>query len=58
MVSFKIVFFQVVEGQDFVHIIEHESTDVDDHPTHDIIIESSGLIETPKPFFISDEPYE
>lgn len=49
---------QVVEGQNVVHIVEHTSTDVDDRPTTRVYIADSGVIPTPTPFYISDDPYE
>ncbi|XP_077283768.1 peptidyl-prolyl cis-trans isomerase, rhodopsin-specific isozyme-like [Arctopsyche grandis] len=52
------IFGKVVEGQNIVHIIEHISTDVDDRPTYEVIIDACGEIDTPKPFFVSDQPYD
>lgn len=52
------VFGKVVEGQDIVHKIEQMKTDSDDHPVDEVLIKESGVINTPMPFFVSDEHYE
>lgn len=49
---------QVVEGQDVVHKIEHVKTDPDDRPLEVVFVTKCGLVETPTPFFVSDQPYE
>lgn len=50
--------FQVVDGQDIVHKIEHLKTDVNDQPLLPVVITKSGDVPTPKPFPVSDDPYE
>ncbi|XP_065162955.1 peptidyl-prolyl cis-trans isomerase, rhodopsin-specific isozyme-like isoform X2 [Atheta coriaria] len=53
-----VVFGKVVRGQDIVHRIEHVRTDTDDRPVETVKIIQSGLIETPRPFYISEDPYD
>lgn len=52
------IFGKVVEGQDVVHKIEHVKTDPDDRPLEVVFVTKCGLVETPTPFFVSDQPYE
>ncbi|XP_058794350.1 peptidyl-prolyl cis-trans isomerase, rhodopsin-specific isozyme-like isoform X2 [Phymastichus coffea] len=52
------VFGKVVDGLDVVFKIEQTKTDVNDKPVVPIYIHESGLIPTPSPFTISDNPYD
>ncbi|KAJ8687277.1 hypothetical protein QAD02_023071 [Eretmocerus hayati] len=52
------VFGKVVDGLDVVFKIEGVKTDVDDKPVKPVFIIDSGIIETPQPFTVSDNPYE
>ncbi|KAI4464158.1 peptidyl-prolyl cis-trans isomerase [Holotrichia oblita] len=52
-----VVFGKVVYGEAIVHKIEHLKTDVNDKPLKLVQIIKSGLIPTPKPFYISDYNY-
>ncbi|KAL0894793.1 hypothetical protein ABMA27_013319 [Loxostege sticticalis] len=49
---------KVVEGQNVVHLLEHTPTDVDDRPTRHVYIADCGIVPTPQPFYISDDPYD
>ncbi|XP_063529924.1 peptidyl-prolyl cis-trans isomerase, rhodopsin-specific isozyme-like isoform X2 [Cydia strobilella] len=49
---------RVIEGQNIVHLLEHTSTDVDDRPLRSVFIADCGLLPTPQPFYISDDPYD
>ncbi|CAK1603125.1 unnamed protein product [Parnassius mnemosyne] len=49
---------KVVEGQNLVHVVEHTPTDGDDRPTQQVYIADCGLLPTPQPFYISDDPYD
>ncbi|KAJ9592935.1 hypothetical protein L9F63_015395, partial [Diploptera punctata] len=52
------VFGKVIEGQEIVHKIEQEKTDSLDRPVNPVVITASGVLDTPTPFFISDDPYD
>lgn len=45
-------------GQEIVHTIERVKTTTDDEPVSSVMISECGEIETEKPFFISDNPYD
>ncbi|GIQ81248.1 cyclophilin-type peptidyl-prolyl cis-trans isomerase [Kipferlia bialata] len=47
-----VVFGHVVDGMDVVRAIEGTSTNARDKPLKDVIIRSSGVLETPSPFTI------
>ncbi|KAI8427891.1 hypothetical protein MSG28_002245 [Choristoneura fumiferana] len=49
---------RVIEGQNVIHLLEHTPTDVDDRPTRRVFIADSGLLPTPQPFYVSDDPYD
>ncbi|KAJ0181858.1 hypothetical protein K1T71_002580 [Dendrolimus kikuchii] len=49
---------KVVEGQNVVHMLEHTPTDVEDRPTRRVFIADCGMIPTPQPYYISDDPYD
>ncbi|CAH2066765.1 unnamed protein product, partial [Iphiclides podalirius] len=49
---------KVVEGQNLVHVVEHTPTDVDDRPTQHVYIADCGVVPTPQPYYISDDPYD
>ncbi|XP_047987513.1 peptidyl-prolyl cis-trans isomerase, rhodopsin-specific isozyme-like isoform X1 [Leguminivora glycinivorella] len=49
---------RVIEGQNIVHLLEHTPTDVDDRPLRRVYIADCGLLPTPQPFYISDDPYD
>ncbi|CAH0404827.1 unnamed protein product [Chilo suppressalis] len=49
---------KVIDGQNIVHLVEHTPTDVEDRPTKRVYISDSGIISTPQPFYISDDPYD
>ncbi|XP_026743185.1 peptidyl-prolyl cis-trans isomerase B-like [Trichoplusia ni] len=49
---------KVVEGQNIIHMVEHTPTDVDDRPTVRVYIADSGLVPTPQPYYVSDDPYD
>lgn len=48
----------MVEGQNVVHLLEHTPTDPDDRPTRHVYIADCGIVPTPQPYYISDDPYE
>ncbi|XP_067007142.1 uncharacterized protein [Anabrus simplex] len=52
------VFGKVVDGQDVVHKIENLPTDPEDRPAKPVVIKASGIIPTPSPIYVSDDPYE
>ncbi|XP_017771149.1 PREDICTED: peptidyl-prolyl cis-trans isomerase, rhodopsin-specific isozyme [Nicrophorus vespilloides] len=56
--GYHTVFGKVVKGQEIVHTIEHFKTDSDDRPLETVRIIQSGIMETPKPYFVSDDPYD
>lgn len=45
-------------GQEHVHAIERMKTTTDDEPVSTVMISECGEIETEKPFFISDNPFD
>ncbi|XP_072936647.1 uncharacterized protein [Epargyreus clarus] len=49
---------KVVEGQNIVHLVEHTPIDAEDRPTMRVFIADCGLLPTPTPFYISDDPYD
>lgn len=49
---------QVIKGEGLVHKIEHVKTDVLDRPLLPVVITKARIIPTPKPFYISANPYE
>ncbi|CAB3231044.1 unnamed protein product [Arctia plantaginis] len=49
---------KVVEGQNIVHMVEHTPTDVEDKPTVRVYISDCGIVPTPQPYYISDDPYD
>ncbi|XP_053625869.1 peptidyl-prolyl cis-trans isomerase, rhodopsin-specific isozyme-like isoform X2 [Plodia interpunctella] len=49
---------KVVEGQNIVHMVEHSPTDAEDRPTVRVVIADCGLVTTPQPYYISDDPYD
>jgi peptidyl-prolyl cis-trans isomerase B (cyclophilin B) len=52
------VFGKVVDGMDVVFKIEKTKTDVDDKPIEPVYIMECGIIPTPSPFTVTDNPYE
>nr|XP_022901010.1 peptidyl-prolyl cis-trans isomerase, rhodopsin-specific isozyme-like [Onthophagus taurus] len=52
-----VVFGKVIEGQPFIHTIEHVKTDGDDRPLKPVVIVKAGFIFTPEPFYIEDVKY-
>lgn len=50
--------FQVIEGQNIIHMVEHTPTDGEDRPLARVFIADCGIVFTPQPFYISDDPYE
>ncbi|XP_059060505.1 peptidyl-prolyl cis-trans isomerase, rhodopsin-specific isozyme-like isoform X1 [Achroia grisella] len=49
---------KIVEGQNVVHVVEHTPTDAQDRPTRRVYIADCGLLPTPQPFYVSDDPYD
>lgn len=45
-------------GLDIVHSIERVKTTTDDEPVQSVILTECGDVETEKPFFVSDNPYD
>lgn len=54
-VSMSTTILQVVKGEDIVHRIEHVKTDAEDRPLMPVLIIKSGIVPTPKPFYVSDK---
>ncbi|XP_063977200.1 peptidyl-prolyl cis-trans isomerase 6-like [Diachasmimorpha longicaudata] len=52
------VFGKVIDGQDVLFKIEQTKTDAEDSPVVPVVILESGIIPTPEPFYISDDPYD
>lgn len=52
-----VVFGKVIEGQGYVHLIEHQDTDYNDRPIKEIRIAKSGSRKVRRPYTISDDPY-
>ncbi|KAK6622700.1 hypothetical protein RUM43_008542 [Polyplax serrata] len=53
-----VVFGKVLWGMRVVHMIENMPTDMEDRPVKPVTIYRSGLLRTPRPFYISDEYYK
>jgi peptidyl-prolyl cis-trans isomerase B (cyclophilin B) len=52
------VFGKVVNGQEWMHVIERVKTTTDDEPVEAIIINSCGELKVDAPYFIHDNMYD
>ncbi|XP_070496603.1 peptidyl-prolyl cis-trans isomerase, rhodopsin-specific isozyme [Chironomus tepperi] len=52
------VFGKVIDGQEWIHVIERVKTTTDDEPFEPVMLSSCGELELSKPYWTSDNPYD
>lgn len=52
------VFGKIVNGQEWIHVIERVKTTTDDEPVKTVIIKSCGELKIDEPYYISDDMYD